>query len=226
MVQEFTLEVSKRSELGKQAVKKLREEGQIPGIFYSAQTPVAIPFCINVKHLHLAIQSDSHVYAVSVGGKKLHAIFREIQYHPVTEEILHVDLFGVRLKDKITLMVPVILEGECAGVKAGGVLNQNLTEIQIRCLATEVPDAVHMDVTDMEIGDTSHIGDLDMGNIEVLLGDEVTIVSVQTPKVEIEVEEVEEEIEIEEEEGEEVEARPEGKEDKGKEDKGKETPTE
>jgi len=207
MVHEFKLELEKRSEFGKQAVKRLREEGKIPGIFYST-TSKAIPFYIDQKHLHQAIQSDLHVYAISVGGKKLHAIFRELQYHPVTDKILHIDLYGIRLKDKIDLMVPVVLEGESSGVKTGGVLTQNLTEVQIRCLATEVPDAVHLNVTELEVGDSIHVGELDLGEIEIMTNPDVTIVSVQAPRAEIVEEEVEEEIEIEAEEVEGEEAPP------------------
>jgi len=198
MVHEFKLELEKRKELGKQAVKQLRNEGKIPGVFYSA-TSRAIPFTIDRGHLHQALQSESHVYGVTVAGKKLYAIFKELQYHPVTDEILHVDLFGIRLKDKIDLFVPVVLEGESVGVKLGGILTQNLTEIQIRCLATEVPDAVHLNVTDVEVGESIHVEDLDLGDIEILTNPDVTIITVQAPKAEIEVEEVEE-VEVEEEE--------------------------
>lgn len=192
MIQEFKLELERRSQLGRQAVKKLRREGKIPGVFYSA-TSESIPFYIDRRHLYQALQSESHVYAVSVGGKKLHAIFRELQYHPVTDEILHADLYGVRLKDKIDLMVPVVLEGEAPGVKMGGVLTQSLTELEIRCLATEVPDAVHIDVSQLELGDSVHAQDLKLGNIEVLTNPEATMVTMQAPRAEILVEEVEEE---------------------------------
>lgn len=207
MAQEFKLELDKRTETGRKAAKNYRSGGSIPGIFYSAEHE-AVPFVIDRGHLHRAFQSDTHVYAVSVKGKKLHAIFKEIQYHPVTEEIVHVDLFGVSLKDKIDIVVPIVVEGEAAGVKTGGILNQNITELQIYCLATEVPDAVHIDVDELEVGDSIHVEELDLEGIEIVTNPEITIVSVQAPKEEV-IEEpaLEEELEAEEvEEGEEAEA--------------------
>lgn len=197
MIREFKLELERRDQLGKQAVRKLRKEGKVPGVFYSA-TSGTIPFHIDRGHLHEALRSDSHVYAVKVGQKKLHAIFREMQYHPVTDEILHVDLFGIRLKDKVDLMVPVVLEGEARGVKEGGILTQNVMEIQIRCLATDVPDAVHLDISELAIGDSIHVGDLELEKIEVLTNPDVTVVTVQVPRAEIVEELVEEEVEEEE----------------------------
>ena len=223
MAGEFKLELEKRSDMGRQAVRRLRKEGKVPGIFYSGDSS-AVPFYVDLRHLHEALQSDSHVYAVKVRGKIRHAIFKELQYHPVTDEILHADLFGVSLKDRINIMVPVILEGEAPGVKAGGVLTQNLMDVEIRCLATDVPDAVHIDVEQLELGDTVHVEDLDLGDIEILTHPEVTIVSVQAPKEEIVEEEVEEEVEEAEAEGEEpgeeAEAPPSEKQDKTGEDKG------
>ncbi|MAG20905.1 MAG: 50S ribosomal protein L25 [Candidatus Marinimicrobia bacterium] len=204
MAQEYKLELDKRTDTGRKAAKNYRSSGSIPGIFYSADHE-AVSFVIDRGHLHHALQSDTHVYAVSVKGKKLHAIFKEIQYHPVTEEIAHVDLFGVSLKDKIDIVVPIIVEGEAAGVKTGGILNQNITELQINCLATEVPDAVRIDVSELEVGDTIHVEELDLEGIEILTNPEITIVSVQAPKEEI-IEEPElEEEELEGEEGDAVE---------------------
>ncbi|MCH8010481.1 MAG: 50S ribosomal protein L25 [Candidatus Marinimicrobia bacterium] len=194
MVDEFKLELERRSELGKQAVKRLRKEGKIPGIFYSGESK-AIPFFIYKKHLHNAFQSHSRVFAVTVGDKKVHAIFKEIQHHPVTDEVLHIDLFGIRLKDKIDINIPIVIIGEAIGVKnSGGILSQNLMELSIRCQATDVPESVEVDVTELDLGSSIHAKDLDLGKSELLTNPDVTIVSVLVPREEI----VEEELEIEE----------------------------
>ena len=204
MAQEFKLELDKRTELGNQTAKQMRDKGKIPGIFYSA-THDAVPFVIDRRHLHDALQSMSRVYAVTVGEEKLHVIFKEIQYHPVTEEIVHVDLFGVSLKDTITLSIPVVLDGEASGVKTGGIMTQNITELEISCPATKVPEAVHLDVEEMEVGDSVHVYDLSIEDGEILTNPDITVVSVQAPKEEI-IEEPElEEEELEGEEGEEGE---------------------
>ena len=143
MAQEFKLVLVYRAELGMHASKQMRGEDKIPGLFYSA-THDAVPFSIDRRHLHDALQSMSRVYAVTVGEEKLHAILKEIQYHPVTEEIVHVDLFGVSLKDKITLSIPVVLDGEAAGVKTGGIMTQNITELEISCPSTKAVSYTHL----------------------------------------------------------------------------------
>jgi len=181
MAYEFKLKVEKRNNIGKQAAKHIRQEGKIPGIFYSSDVK-PIPFAVDKKHLHQAFQSEAHVYAVTVGRKKVHAIFKEVQYHPVTDEVLHVDLFGIRLKDRINIMVHIVIEGEPVGVKAGGVLTQNVTELEISCLATEVPDAIHIDVSDLDLGESIHAGDLDLGEAKLMTNPETTVVSVSVPK--------------------------------------------
>lgn len=184
MASEFKLELEKREQIGYQASRELRYQGYTPGVFYSAGHD-PITFSIERRHLHDALQSQSHVYSVSVGGKNLHAIFKEIQYHPMTEEIIHVDLFGVSLRDKINLSVPVVLEGEASGVKTGGIMTQNITEVEIQCLATKVPDAIHFNVEELEVGDSVHVADLSIEDGEILTNPEITVVSVQAPKEEV-----------------------------------------
>ena len=152
MASEFKLELEKRNNIGYQISRDLRHKGYVPGIFYAADHD-PVTFSIEKRHLYDALQSQSHVYSIDVGGNNRHAIFKEIQYHPVTEDIIHVDLFGVSLKDKINLSVPIILEGESSGVKTGGIMTQNITEVEIQCLATKVPDAIYVNVEELEVGD-------------------------------------------------------------------------
>ncbi|MBC8174872.1 MAG: 50S ribosomal protein L25 [Candidatus Marinimicrobia bacterium] len=214
MAYEFKLKVERRKNIGKQAAKHIRQEGKIPGIFYSSDVK-PIPFVVDRKHLQQAFQSEAHVYAVTVGRKKVHAIFKEVQYHPVTDEVLHVDLFGIRLKDRINIMVHIMVEGEPVGVKAGGVLTQNVTELEISCLATEVPDAIRIDVSELDLGGSIHAGEVDLGEVELVTNPETTVVSVNVPRkaeMEIEVPEVEIEEVEEVEEVEEAEEEPEERE--------------
>lgn len=126
------------------------------------------------------------------------------------------DLYGVSLADKITLSVPIILEGESVGVSEGGIMSQSLMELEIQCLATAVPEAIRIDVTKLEMNEARHVDDLELvEGIEVLTPEDTTIVSVTTPKEEVLEPEIptEEEIELEGEEaleeGEEGEEAPE-----------------
>ncbi|MBH30460.1 MAG: 50S ribosomal protein L25 [Candidatus Marinimicrobia bacterium] len=184
MATEFKLELENRTEVGHQAAREVRNLGNVPGVFYSAKyEPVS--FSIETRHLYEALHSQSHVYSVSVSGETLHAIFKEIQYHPVTEEIIHIDLFGISLTDKISLSVPVVLEGEPSGVKTGGIMSQNITEVEIQCLATKVPDAIRINVEELEVGNSIHVAELSIEDGEILTNPEITVVSVQIPKEEV-----------------------------------------
>ncbi len=184
MASEFKLELEKRNNIGYQISRDLRHKGYVPGIFYSADHD-PVTFSIEKRHLYDALQSQSHVYSIDVNGNNRHAIFKEIQYHPVTEEIIHVDLFGVSLKDKINLSVPVILEGESSGVKTGGIMTQNITEVEIQCLATKVPDAIYVNVEELEVGDSVHVADLSIEDGDILTNPDITVVSVQAPREEV-----------------------------------------
>ena len=146
---------------------------------------------------------------------------KEIQYHPVTDDIIHVDLMRVRRDEKMTISVQLILEGDPAGVKEGGVMMQNLTAIEISCLPADVPDNITVDVSDLELQGNLNVEDIIVPDeLEILTSGEISVVSCQLPKEEVE-EEPEEDIELEE--GEEAEdgtdegdSASEGKSDEGK----------
>ena len=97
MADAFKIEVHKRDEMGSRYVKSLRKEGKIPGIYYSADSKSSTPFYILDSDLTLAFRSGAHLYQVSVGGKLKNVIFKEVQYHPVTDDIIHIDIYGVSL---------------------------------------------------------------------------------------------------------------------------------
>jgi len=193
---EFKIELNQRKEFGQKSSKKFRNEGMIPGIFYSSSEE-PFPFYIDKKHMYDALRSSSRVYSLSINGKNLYGIFKDIQYHPVSEEIIHIDLYGVSLKDEITLSIPIILKGESPGVKMGGMMTQTLLEVEVICPATKVPESIEVDISQLEIGSILHVSDLKIKDAKIITSDESTIVSIQAPKEEVEeetksIEEVEE----------------------------------
>ena len=135
-MQEYKIEVQKRELSSKKSfVKDLRRNGDIPGIYYSHDSKESIPFMVTQKILREALKSDSQVYKINVGNKLRDVIIKSIQYHPITEEMLHIDLYGVDMDTKVVVKVPIILIGQAIGVKEeGGVLNQSMTELDIECL--------------------------------------------------------------------------------------------
>lgn len=190
---EFKIELNERKELGNKSSKYLRNNDMVPGIFYSSSEK-PFPFYIEKKHMYDALRSSSRVFSININEKALHAIFKEIQYHPVSEEIIHIDLYGVSLKDKINLSIPIVLNGESPGVKMGGMMTQTLLELEVSCPASKVPESIEIDISKLELGSILHVSDLEFDDFEIITSDDATIVSVQVPK-----EEQDEELETEEE---------------------------
>ena len=188
------IEVNKRELSNKKShVKNLRSMDEIPGIYYSHDSKDSIPFSVSKKVMHDALKSDAQVYQISVGSKARDVIIKSVQYHPITEEMLHIDLYGVRMDQEVTVKVPIEIIGQSEGVKAGGVLNQTLTELDITCLPGSIPQNIEIDITDLNIGDALRLGQLSLSEGLSVEGDEENfIVAVNEPVQEVAEEETEE----------------------------------
>ncbi len=180
MATEYKLEVNRREDFGKKANKLLRREGNIPGVYYSADSKSSTHFYINAKELTAASKSGAHLYKVSVGGKLRTVLFKDVQYHPVTDEVLHLDLYGVKMDEKVQIKVPLVLNGEPIGVtEEGGNLTHPLVELDIVCLPTEIPDNIEIDVSELHLGESMHAGAINLPeNVELAISEDVVVASV------------------------------------------------
>ena len=125
------------------------------------------------------------IFEVNVEDKDQFVLVKEIQYHPVTDEIIHIDFQKVKEDEKISLEVPVRSFGEAQGVKLGGLLVQMLNSVTIKCKPAEIPEFLEIDVTDMEMNTNLFVKDITLpGDIEMLTADDIAVVSVQEPKEE------------------------------------------
>ena len=182
-VKEFKIEVSQREERGKSAMGRLRAEGFVPGIYYAHEQSEAIPFKVEAKLLHQALSGDAMVYHVTVGGERKNVLMKEIQYHPVTDDILHVDFMGVQLDEIVEVAVPLYLHGRPIGVRdEGGQLHQALMEIMVRCKAGEIPPNIDLDIVDLHLGESVHAGDLDLGTADLVISADTLVVTVAKPR--------------------------------------------
>lgn len=180
---EFKIEVERREEIGKKGARNLRAAGYIPGIYYSQDQPASIPFKVAAKDLALALASDALVYHVSVGGERRNVLIKELQYHPVTDEILHVDFKGVRMDEEVEVKVPIHIIGKAVGVKEeGGLLHVELLELDIRCKASNIPTHFEVDISDLHLGQSVHAGDLTLGDVELVTSPEAPVLSIAHPK--------------------------------------------
>ena len=202
-VNEARIDVSPRELNGRRALKQLRGDLEIPGIFYAADLPAAAPFKVSRQELQRAMSVDALIYRVQIAGSDRHAVIKAVQYHPVTDVILHVDLLGIRLDETIVVKIPVHLEGIPVGVKdEGGQLLHGNTELEIRCLASAAPTHVDVEVSGLHLGEVLHAGQLDIGDAELVTSPDAMIASVVQPrKVVEEVAVAPEEVEFEAEEG-------------------------
>ena len=183
-MQDYKIEVQKRELSTKKSfVKGLRRNADIPGIYYSHDSKESIPFIVTQKVLREALKSDSQVYKINVGSKTRDVIIKSIQYHPITEKIVHIDLYGVDMDTKVVVKVPIIIVGQSVGVREeGGVLNQSMTEVEIECLPKDIPQSIEADISDLAIGDTLRLENIKISDSLELVGDlEMLIASVVAP---------------------------------------------
>ena len=202
----YKLNIADRTRTRTKGAKTLRREGLIPGIlYYAGETNVNIS--VDKLVLYHALQSGQHIFEIELDGNTQFTMIKELQYHPVTDEVLHIDLMRVRRSEKMTIFVPLVLVGEAVGVKEGGVLSQSMTQIEISCFPTDVPDQIELNIDDLEMNSSKSVADITLDNedIEILSAKELNIVSVHPPAAE-------EEPEVEELEGEELEEGEEGEE--------------
>ena len=118
-------------------------------------------------------------------------MIKQIQYHPVSDEIIHVDLMRVRRSEKISISVPIVLVGESIGVKEGGVLSQSLNQVDISCYPTDVPENIELNIEDLELNSAKSVADLhiELDDVDITSDPALNIVSVMPPAVEEEVSE-------------------------------------
>ncbi len=182
---EITLNGAKRAEVGKKASKAARKEGLIPCNLYGEKTgedklPEATAFTIPMTELRKAIYSPN-VYVINliIDGEKHIAIMKEIQFHPVSDAVLHVDFFEITPEKPIVVGIPVKLNGLAAGVRLGGRMSLSIRTINVKAPYTVIPEKLEIDVTSLEIGKSIKVGSLSFEGLELVTPAEVVVCSVK-----------------------------------------------
>ncbi|MFP4198458.1 MAG: 50S ribosomal protein L25/general stress protein Ctc [Halanaerobium sp.] len=222
-MERHSIEAELRTETGKGVARKIRRNGLIPGVVYGRGNE---PRSIKVDPLDIEklLQSNAIFDLTFVGedgeGDEAVVIIKDYQKDVIKQNLLHVDFQFISMDEKITVSVPMHLEGEAAGVRDGGVLQQLLREIEIDALPAEIPEEITIDISELEVGESLSVADLELPEgIDLVTDSDEVIVTVVTPTelIEEEVEEEEEEFlepevigeeEEEEAEGEEAEEEP------------------
>ena len=189
----YNLEATPRETVGQKASRDLRRQGLIPAILYG-QKPVELPYQCTLsageKIVEIANQKGvvvtdfsvsfegvrkliytPEIYVVVIdikGSKKVKAILKDAQFHPVTDSILHIDFLEVFDDKPVVMEVPVLLEGHALGVKAGGKLNQSIRKLKVKGFAANIPEILKVNVEHLELGKAIKVGELSFDNIEIV----------------------------------------------------------
>lgn len=164
-----TLQVkaTSRSEYGKKATKAVRRGGSIPCIVYGGGETIA--FSVDpVEIKPLIYTPNSYIVEIDIDGKKETAVLRETQFHPIREEILHMDFLRVQKGKPVSISIPVRLEGNAEGVRVGGKLILSARKLVVSALVENLPDEIVVDVTKLDVGKTIFVGDLDLKDLKSL----------------------------------------------------------
>jgi len=198
-LEQFEINATVRKMTGNGPARVLRRDGRIPAVLYGPQTePVLLS--VNVKELELILKKSSIgsviLELVIQNGKKVTkpAMIKEFQSHPVSGQFLHIDFYEIDMQRKINVMIPITTTGISKGVELGGLLQIIRREIEVFCMPGDIPEAFEIDITDLDIGDSVHVDEIQLGdNIEKAADVNFTVVTVLSPKVEEVAEEEEEE---------------------------------
>jgi large subunit ribosomal protein L25 len=202
----ITINGSKRESVGKKATKALRNAGEVPCVLYGGDQPVHFS-ATELAFSQLVYTPNAHTVVIALdSGETLNAVLQDIQFHPVTDRILHVDFYQLFEDKEIAMNIPVRLKGNSRGVKNGGVLRKNNRKLRVKALPSDLPDTIEIDITPIKIGGKVYVGDLDQENYRFLHTDNTVVCQVKTARTAIA--EDDDEDELEEGEAEATEAAP------------------
>ena len=203
MASYYKLPIEIRTGSGASLARELRRNGKIPANYYyrgEANQNLAI----DKKAFNHAIHSGQQVFEVDINNETIYIMIKDVQYHSVTEEVMHVDLMRIRRTEKMTFSIPLVLEGDAVGVDEGGIVAQVATTIDVECYPNDVPESITVDISGLEFNSAMAAEEIILPVDTVLVSAEnTTIVTCNPPKAEVEPEPVEDE-EIELAEGEEA----------------------
>ncbi|MFC7525986.1 50S ribosomal protein L25/general stress protein Ctc [Parapedobacter sp. GCM10030251] len=168
---------SLRKNVGKRDAKELRYEGKVPAVLYGGKEQYH--FAVSATDLKPAIYTpDVHFIDLDIDGKKHQAILQDAQYHPLTDQVRHVDFLELNDKKEVALNIPIKLTGASPGVKVGGKLIQKLRSLRVKALPKDLPQYIEVSLETLEVGKSVQVGSIQLGNAKVLNNADDTIVSV------------------------------------------------
>ncbi len=181
----LTIKGSKRESVGKAATKALRNAGRVPCVLYGGDDP--LHFSADERAFNkLVYTPDTHTVVIELeDGSKHEAVMRDVQFHPVTDRILHVDFYRLYPDKEVSVTVPVRTEGVAPGVVKGGKLFFNERKLKVRALPAQLPDFVKVDISNLDLGDKVYVADLRNDQYKLLHPDNVVVVQIKMSRAAI-----------------------------------------
>lgn len=172
------INATEREDLGSKFARKLRKEGQVPCVVYGGDKPLHF-YSDTLTFRHLVYTPEAKKAAIVLGGKTIEAVMQDIQFHPVTDQILHIDFIQLVDGKAVVIEVPVALTGNARGVKNGGKLKHTLRKLSVKAMPAHLPDSITLDVTDLRIGQSIRVNQIKTDNFEILNASNAVICSIK-----------------------------------------------
>src|SRR5690606_19167163 len=179
--------------VGKKATKALRNAGMVPCVVYGGDEPISFS-AEEIAFKNLVYTPDVHTVVINLGGTKINAILQDIQFHPVTDRILHIDFYQIFDDKEVTMEIPVRTVGSSRGVRSGGTLRIVNRKLRVKALPENLPDFIEADITEMRIGNKMYTKSLKTDNYKIMHPENTVICQVRTSRTAI-ADEVEDEAE-------------------------------
>lgn len=174
----ITIQGTKRESVGKKSTKALRDAELVPCVVYGGEQP--INFSSTEKSFKdLVYTPDAHTVVIELDGQKIDAVLQDIQFHPITDKILHADFYQLSADKPVVMEVPVRITGRAKGVLAGGVLRQSFRKLRLKAIPANLPDEIVVDVTPLKIGNKLYVGDIKNDQYTFLHPDNAVVAAVK-----------------------------------------------
>ncbi|MEZ4777904.1 MAG: 50S ribosomal protein L25/general stress protein Ctc [Flavobacteriaceae bacterium] len=200
----ITIKGQQRESVGKVSTKALRNAGKVPCVVYGGDAPIHFS-AEQIAFKDLVYTPNVHTVVVALdNGTKVECILQDIQFHPVTDTILHIDFYQIYEDKEVTMEIPVHIVGNSRGVRNGGVLRIVNRKLRVKALPKNLPDFIEADITEMRIGNKMYIGAIEQENFKIMHGENTVICQIRTSRTAVDT----------------------GDDDEGSEEEGEEAPTE
>ncbi len=180
-MKEFNITGKERNKTGRKNSQRERRDSLVPCVIYGGKENIHFSTQLNSFN-NLVYTPNVYLININIEGKNHKAILQDVQFHPVTDKIIHADFYEVFDDKEVTISIPVKLTGSSPGVQKGGLLREKRRTLSVRGLPKNLPDYLEVDISGLEIDDNVHIGDLSFDNLEIMDPGEAMIVTIISPK--------------------------------------------